>query len=251
LRILVSIFANPPPNMSEPDKVFECNYYEMKFVHLDSDASRGVFLSPVKKHAKKGRSVSVLNAEVMSRYSANLVDNTLSDLIHVILHMCELYGIGSVALDVSKAYTHTTRADWEGFLFVITKVYNGEITFKETSAVANEAPDEVELVRGMALIGLPSGWVIDPATCEWTGKMDESAKTILRSIFHSINISMIFSAVTGMTDAIVQNPYLCCVEGAKKYVTASLIGAGYSVRDECVGTVRISWAPAKTKGTKK
>jgi hypothetical protein len=113
-----------------------------------------------------------------------------------------------------------------------------------------DTPEEVELVRGMAIIEFPKGWAKHTDECRWTGVIDESAKKRLRSIFHSVNSSICFSLLTNMSNALVQSPYLCDNQ-TKKYVSDLLVGAGYIVQDGCDGIIRIDWTHAKKNKTKK
>ena len=151
---------------------------------------------------------------------------------------------------MSDVYEHMPAVEWSELMLMIKKDCNGKVEFSETSHTPRDASREIELVRGMAIIEFPKGWAMHPHECRWTGVIDESAKKRLRSIFHSVNSSIFFSLLTDMSNALVQSPYLRD-EGTKKYVSDLLVGAGYTVQDECDGIIRIGWAHAKKKTTKK
>jgi hypothetical protein len=221
---------------------------DMRFVALCNDKSPGVFL---KKHQKRGRTVSIVPADTVSQYTSTLGDNSLSDAISFILGECVLHGIGSFVVDISNIYTEMPFREWSAFLSAITTGFDGTVKFAKT--LTDKPPSsDVELVLGTAFILLPGGWgTAHPDHLKWTGVIDGNAQVMLRSIFHSVNLAIVFSLVTGMTDALVQNPYLFDVPEAKKYATDSLVGAGYRVRDVYDSVIHISWTPAEKKPTKK
>jgi hypothetical protein len=242
-----------PPNRSDAssddaDIMHEIPYTDMRFVALCNDKSPGVFL---KKHQKRGRTVSIVPADTVSRYTSNLGDNSLSDAISFILGECVLHGIGSFVVDISNIYTEMPFGKWDAFLSAIKTGFDGTVKFGKT--LTDKPPSsDVELVLGTAFILLPGGWgTAHPDHLKWTGVIDGNAQVMLRSIFHSVNLAIVFSLVTGMTGALVQNPYLFDVPAAKKYATDSLVGAGYIVRDAYDSVIHISWTPAEKKPTKK
>ena len=200
---------------------------------------------------KKGQVVSVIDAKMLARYRVRPTEViTQSDIVFYILTTCESHGIGSVAFDLSDVFTTMPDAEWRGLMRTIEEDFGGKVKFSETSHTPRDTPEEVELVRGMAIIEFPTGWKMHPDECRWSGAIDESAKKRLRSIFHSVNSTILFSLLTNMSNALVQSPYLCDKE-AKKYVSDLLVGAGYVVQDECDGIIRIGWAHAKKNKTKK
>jgi hypothetical protein len=200
---------------------------------------------------KKGQVASVVDAKMLARYRVRLTkDITQFDIVFYILTNCESHGIGSVAFDLSDVFTTMPDAEWRELMRTVKEDFGGKVEFSETSHTPRDTPEEVELVRGMAVIEFPKGWAMHPDECRWSGAIDESAKKRLRSIFHSANSSILFSLLANMSNALVQSPYLCDKE-ARKYVSDLLVGAGYIVQDECDGIIRIGWAHAKKNKTKK
>ena len=239
--------SSPNRSNASSDGVYtahEVHYSDLKIIALCDDKDPGEFLE---KYQKRGRTVSIVPADTVSQCTSKPGDNSLSNAISAILHGCGLRGIGTFAVDVSSIYTDVSCAEWRAFLSAITNGFNGTVTFGKT--LTDKPPSsDVELVRGTAVIMLPGGWgTAHPDHLKWPGAIDEHARAMLRSIFHSINFAISFSLATGMTDALVQNPYLLDVPEAKKYTTDSLVGAGYRVRDVCPSIIHISWTPTKKK----
>ena len=241
----------PNPAVSRTSTTRGYDISDVAFVSLDCDITPSMCLESIKNSAKGEGVQTIMSAKKLAGLSARPRYGSLASAVLYILRGCDAYGIGSVALDVSNAYTKTTHAEWTELLRTIKQDCKGNIEFAETLHTCKCASDEIELVRNMATISLPTGWKIDMNACAWTGAYDKTAIKILRSIFRSINSSVFFALLTGMDSALVQNPYMCCSESAKKYVLDMLVDAGYAVQDECPGTIRISWAHAKKNATKK
>jgi len=236
--------TTPPASETKAKRKYGAS--EVDFILLEEDIpANNISLE------KKGKVVSVVNAKMLARYRTRPPEGiTRSDVVFYILMNCESHGIGSVAFDLSDVFITMPSAEWRELMRTIEDDFGGKVEFSETSHTPRDTPEEVELVRGMAIIEFPKGWTMHPDECRWSGAIDESAKKRLRSIFHSANSSILFSLLTNMQNALVQSPYLCDKE-ARKYVSDLLVGAGYVVQDERDGIIRISWAHAKKNATKK